>query len=110
MARQEEEDLFHSMGGVYSPEYYKVLHKRKWEDWVKEHDVVVLDSLPDLSELRVGDTVTFTNSYGTVFHGITVLGFVSPTDKLNETCPDNVVYLDYDCYWFPAKLKHLIKE
>lgn len=105
MTLQEQEDLLQSMGGVHSPEYFKVLHKRQFDEWVKAKNAEVLTSTPN-SDLQIGDTVTFTNSYGCVFPNNTVLGFSTPSDTL----PENVVYLDYDCYWFPAKLSELIKE
>ena len=54
--------------------------------------------------IKVGDKVTFTNGYGVKFPGHRVLGFCKPT--LGNRC----VYLDYDCYWFPAGLDELKLE
>lgn len=105
MTLQEHEDLLQSMGGNYTPEFFKVLHSRKFKEWVEKKEVTVLDSIPE-SELRVGDTVTYTNSYGVVFPNNTVLGFCPPSDFL----PENRVYLDFDCYWSPTKLSELTKE
>lgn len=48
---------------------------------------------------RVGDLVKFTNDYGVEFGPYTIQGFTLPGDELNG----RVVYLDYDCYWFPTK-------
>ncbi len=47
---------------------------------------------------RVGDVVNFTNDYGVTFGPHAVVGFTLPGDELHG----RVVYLDYDCYWFPA--------
>lgn len=52
-----------------------------------------------------GDKVTFTNDNGVVFTGHTITGFSSPIYEGSGT-----VYLDYDCYWFPAKPANLTKE
>lgn len=53
-------------------------------------------------DLKVGDLVAFTNENGSTYVNNKVLGF--------DLTPDykRVVYLDFDCYWFPVELDTLI--
>lgn len=55
------------------------------------------------TSLKVGDKVTFTNGYGARFPGHRVLGFCR-RDRWGQC-----VFLDYDCYWLPARLEELSK-
>jgi hypothetical protein len=57
------------------------------------------------TDLRVGDKVTFTNHNGVSFSGLTVIGFANPSELYGKS-----VYLDYDCYWYPATLASLTLE
>jgi len=57
------------------------------------------------AKLEVGQKVTFTNEDGCVFPGHKILGFTEPFYE-----GGGCVYLDYDCYWFPAKVESLTIE
>lgn len=48
-------------------------------------------------EFKLGDTVTFTNENGVVFHGNRVTGFAP------RPVGERFIYLDYDCWWFPTE-------
>lgn len=52
---------------------------------------------------RVGQQVSFTNDYGVRFEPLKIMGFCKPTPDMYGRC----VYLNYDCYWFPATLESL---
>jgi len=52
-------------------------------------------------EFKVGDTVTFTNDNGIAFPGHLVTGFAP------EPVGKRFIYLDYDCWWFPAEPESL---
>lgn len=54
--------------------------------------------------LKVGDLVTFTNENGVTCVNNKVLGF-DLTPSYNR-----VVYLDFDCYWFPVELDTIIVQ
>lgn len=51
---------------------------------------------PVPSDLYVGQRVTFTNEFGVVFPGHTIVGFAA-TDSFYG----RFVHLDLDCYWMP---------
>ena len=53
------------------------------------------------TDFRVGQQVSFTNEYGVRFEPLLIMGFCKPE------LPGGCVYLNYDCYWFPAKLESL---
>lgn len=55
--------------------------------------------------LKVGDRVTYTNPQGVVFHGFMVIGFCVPYYEGGGS-----VFLDWDCYWFPAKPENMVIE
>ena len=56
------------------------------------------------TDLKVGDSVTFTNEYGASFSGHKVIGFCKPRfDTANS------VFLDKDAYWFPVPVSSLVK-
>lgn len=77
---------------------------RKWRDeqgWEPIYDDPADAGIE--TDLRVGQQVTFTNRYGVRFEPHVIMGFCKPTSEL----PDNCVYIDYDCYWFPTKLESL---
>ena len=53
---------------------------------------------------KIGDKVTYTNSYGVSFKGHTVIGFAE-----NDEFYGKFIYIDTDCYWSsvkPSSLKH----
>lgn len=82
-------------------------HRKEFFEWVKQRGVKVYTSAAEAgvdTTLKVGDKVTFTNDYGCAFTGHTVLGFCKPE------ADGRVVYLDYDCYWIPARLKNITAE
>lgn len=54
---------------------------------------------------KVGDKVTFTNSYGVVFTGKEVIGF-----KEYPNMPDRFIHIDVDCYWMPMTAESLTLE
>jgi len=57
-------------------------------------------------DFMLGDTVTVTNGYGVEIQGKKVIGFVL---EICEFRPGAILFLDWDCYWFPVapdKLKH----
>jgi hypothetical protein len=58
-----------------------------------------------ISGLRVGDVVTYTNSYGVKFGGLRVIGFCKPESYANSS-----VFLDKTSYWAPVKLTDLKLE
>lgn len=63
------------------------------------------DVVPDAPiDLKVGDLVAFTNENGSTYVNNKILGFdLTPNYK-------RVVYLDFDCYWFPVELDTLILQ
>lgn len=81
---------------------YNEQHKQEFKKWAKGRNV---QSSTDRTILKVGDKVTFTNDNGCVFKGHEILGF-----DTNDFLPDNFIYLDVDCYWFPMKLNEVKKE
>lgn len=86
---------------------YNQQHAAAFAEWRIRHPHEVFDTPEEAgiaSTLKIGDKVTFTNGYGVKFPGHRVLGFCKPT--LGNRC----VYLDYDCYWFPAGLDELKLE
>lgn len=92
--------------------YHQTLNAQHKVDCKKRMDsgkITTYENLSDVSEsslkLKIGQKVAFTNSYGVVFTGHEILGFVKPT-RLTGGC----VLLDYDCYWFPAKVESLTIE
>ncbi|HBN9243664.1 hypothetical protein FA378_27100 [Pseudomonas aeruginosa] len=56
----------------------------------------------------LGDTVTVTNGYGIEIQGKKILGFVREIDP--EFRPEAIIYLDWDCYWFPVSPDELKLE
>lgn len=58
------------------------------------------------TEFKVGDKVTFTNEYGVIFEGKTIIGFASEENQFN----DRFIYIDCDSYWFPHKEDELKLE
>jgi hypothetical protein len=52
---------------------------------------------PQPCDLQVSQRVTYTNEYGVVFPGKTIIGFAE-TDSFYG----RFVHLDTDCYWMPV--------
>ncbi len=86
-------------------------HRKEFPEWAKRRGVEVYAKAEDAgvdTSLKVGDKVTFTNDNGCVFDGHTVLGFRKV--EQGDILPEFVVYIDYDCYWSPARLSSLTVE
>ena len=77
----------------------------EWRKWRDEKGLPpIYDNPADAgieTDFRVGQQVSFTNEYGVRFEPHVIMGFCKP--ELSGRC----VYLNYDCYWFPAKLESL---
>ncbi len=79
-------------------------HEKQWR---KSHPDCNIQRLSEVikdpqTDLKVGDTVIFTNDYGVKFlHK--VIGFTTPNKY------GRCVYLDFDCYWFAEKPEKLQK-
>ena len=100
------EDKIHQFKFIVMSNFNKQ-HAADFAQWRSRHPHEVFDTSEEAgitSTLKVGDKVTFTNGYGVKFPGHRVLGFCKPT--LGNRC----VYLDIDCYWFPAGLDELKLE
>ena len=100
------EDKMHQFKFIVMSNFNKQ-HAADFAQWRIRHPHEVFDTPEEAgitSTLKIGDKVTFTNGYGARFPGHRVLGFCKPT--LGNRC----VYLDIDCYWFPAGLDELKLE
>ncbi len=64
-----------------------------------------LETPPVPCDFKLGDKVIFTNDYGVVFEGHIVTGFSPEIDGRGR-----FVYLDYDCWWFPANPVNLAHQ
>lgn len=85
-------------------------YKRDFATWRERRDKQgrppIYDNPADAgieTEFRVRQWVSFTNEYGVRFEPLEIMGFCKPTPDM----PDRCVYLNYDCYWLPAKLESL---
>lgn len=84
-------------------------YKEKFKDFANKikDDIEIYDSLKSVMftdiDLKVGDKVMFTNDYGVTFGPHEVLGFCKPSKT------GRCIFLDYDCYWFPAKVENVTK-
>lgn len=56
---------------------------------------------------KLGDKVTFTNDYGVVFKGHTIIGF---RESDPDFLPDRTIYIDTDCHHFPKRPDQLRLE
>jgi hypothetical protein len=75
---------------------------------VKAFDADICKVSPIPCDFKPGDKVTFTNEYGVIFPGRTVIGFRESIDP--DFLPDRFILLDGDAYWFPHKISELTKE
>lgn len=84
-------------------------YKNDFEKWVKKQNIKVFNHLSDVctsaKKINKGDKVTFINDYGIKFPGHQIMGFCVPYYEGGGS-----VYIDYDCYWFPAKPENLQLE
>ncbi|KXS54991.1 MAG: hypothetical protein AWU57_587 [Marinobacter sp. T13-3] len=63
----------------------------------RESFIKQLNTTPPVPcDLKVGQTVSYTNEYGVTFPGHTIVGF-SATDSFYG----RFIHLDTDCYWMP---------
>lgn len=88
--------------------YLKRSIKERFIERVKNGKIEMFNTLEEVLpnnpfDLKIGDTVMFTNDYGVTFGPHEILGFSK--GDLNG----RYVYLDYDCFWFPAKIESLEK-
>ena len=75
--------------------------------WRRAHEAEVFDTAAEAgieTSLKVGDKVTFTNSYGVKFPGHRILGFCK-TDEYGRC-----VFLDVDCYRISFRPESLTLE
>lgn len=91
------------IGKIYLPSngiiMKNISYKKDFQKWRSKQEAAgykFYDSLPEITDLKVGELVMFTNPAGIVFGPHEILCFCEPD---NDRC----VYIDYDCYWFPAK-------
>ena len=85
-------------------------YKKEFQKWAvgRSHILNELEGCP----LKAGDKVTFTNTFGVEFPHREVMG-IQATDFTKQqfpSCNEIRVYLDYDCYWLPARISSLTKE
>ncbi len=66
----------------------------------------ILSEPPIDCDLKIGDTVDFTNSYGLKFPGKKVLGFSNGYMMENY---GNFIHIDTDAPWFPHRRDELTK-
>ncbi|MCD8176730.1 MAG: hypothetical protein LUE98_04620 [Tannerellaceae bacterium] len=77
-------------------------NKKDFQNWVTKNNIHVASS-SELTSLKIGDIVTFTNNYGVSFSGLEVLGFCDPESW------GGCVYLDKESFWHPVNPKNLKK-
>lgn len=71
---------------------------------MKEAEFVkTLSTTPPVEcDLRVGDTVTYTNENGVSFEGQTIIGFAE-----DDSFYGRFIHLGKDAYWFPVRLSEV---
>lgn len=77
----------------------------RFEAFISEQ---VSNTPPVPCDFAKGDVVTVINGMGVPIQGKVILGFVHEIDP--SWRPEAIVYLDWDCYWFPVELDKLTKE
>lgn len=82
-------------------ESHKIEHQAEFKKWAKKNKIQLID---EMNGFKVGQKVTYMNSYGVKWEGHTIMGFEQP-DKYG-----NCVYLDTDCYWSSKKLHEISIE
>ena len=88
--------------------YLKRSIKERFIERVKNGKIEMFNTLEEvlpnsLFDLKIEDSVMFTNDYGVTFGPHEILGFAKGNLR------GRYVYLDYDCFWFPAKIESLEK-
>lgn len=84
-------------------------HKKEFEEMVRKSDSKVYNKLSDVmdnadKELAKGQKAYVINGYGIEIGPFEIVGFCNPGEF------GRCVYLDWDCYWFPAKPENIITE
>lgn len=83
-------------------------YKEQFLEKVNEGKITMYETLEEVLpnsdyDLKIGDKVMFTNDYGVTFGPHEVIGFYKGDLR------GRYVFIDYDCFWFPAKLENLTK-
>lgn len=84
-------------------------YKNEFQEWRNKNEMQGVRFYKNASDinvetsLKIGDKVIFTNDYGVVFGPYEVQAFSKPE---HGRC----VYIDYDCYWYPARPENLVLE
>lgn len=83
------------------------LYEDKFNKLVEKDNITIYPTLKDVIDtkldLKIGDYVLFINDYGAIFEPNKVLGFCKPNDV------NGCIYLNYDCYWYPAQIHKIVK-
>ena len=75
------------------------------QDYAKAH---LSDTPPCPCDFQVGDEVVVKNGNGLIFDkGYKIIGFAKTVDPRS---PQQFIYLDWDCYWFPKPVSMLCKK
>ena len=88
--------------------------REEFDQWVnKQEDITVYTRLSEVTssfdiDLVAGLKCTFVNDFGVQFPDQTIMGFSERQNNVfNGKDIGRYVYLDYDCYWLPAKLPNI---
>ena len=68
-------------------------------------DNEMVNNPPRPCDLKIGDTVKFTNDYGVEFEPHKIIGFTKPEHELHG----RFVHIDTDAPWFPVKPESLTR-
>ena len=87
----------------------RISHKIDFEKMMKKSNDKLYQKLSDVvdnagKELAKGQEVYVVNGYGIEIGPFEIMGFCNPEEF------GRCVYLDWDCYWFPAKPENIITE
>jgi hypothetical protein len=82
---------------------------KTFEEKIAEFKTKLSDEVPEEfdCDLKVGDTVTFTNEFGVSFEGLKVIGF--KFEDWFERKYNKYIYLNTSSYWFPHEPSELEK-
>ena len=93
-----------------------VSHRREFLNWARERKIKVYSKLSDVienppKELCKGQKCTFVNDFGVRFPNHEIMGFCERQNNMfTGEDTERYVFLDYDCYWLPAKINNIILE
>lgn len=88
-------------------------YREEFDQWANKQDITVHTRLSEVTssfdtDLVAGQKCTFVNDYGIQFPDQTIMGFSERENNVfNGKDTGRYVYLDYDCYWLPAKLTNI---